>query len=167
MTEHGMIVVGVDGSPPSREALLFALREAVRRPASVTVVRAFEPPDFQGGLYRVQPLLTLEEITRHVEAVTWQVVHEVLADHDGSLAGVEVDVVAVPGSPSKVLLEQARFADLLVVGHRGLGGFASATLGSVGLQCALHAPCPITVVRPAGVRVGVEVPVSEAVPAPA
>jgi nucleotide-binding universal stress UspA family protein len=39
-------------------------------------------------------------------------------------------------------------ADLLLVGHRGLGDVASACLGSVGLQCVLHATCPLTVVRP-------------------
>jgi hypothetical protein len=36
----------------------------------------------------------------------------------------------------------------IVVGHRGRGGFRSAVLGSVGLQCGLHAPVPATVVRP-------------------
>jgi len=47
-----------------------------------------------------------------------------------------------------VLIEQSQGAELLVVGHRGLGGFRSAVLGSVGLHCVLHAACPVTVVRP-------------------
>jgi nucleotide-binding universal stress UspA family protein len=55
-------------------------------------------------------------------------------------------VVGVDGSPeSRVAL---RGADLLVLGHRGRGGFASAVLGSVGLHCVLHALCPVTIVRP-------------------
>jgi nucleotide-binding universal stress UspA family protein len=61
---------------------------------------------------------------------------------------VSVDVEALVGSPASVLLEQAREADLLVVGHRGRGGFVSAVLGSVGLQCVLHRSGPVTVVRP-------------------
>lgn len=53
------------------------------------------------------------------------------------------------GSPGKVLVEQARRADALVLGHRGRGAFASVLLGSVGLHCVLHATCPVTIVRPA------------------
>jgi nucleotide-binding universal stress UspA family protein len=58
-----------------------------------------------------------------------------------------VDVRVVPGSAGQVLLDQAADADLLVVGHRGRGGIASACLGSVGLQCVLHGACPVVVVR--------------------
>ena len=53
-------------------------------------------------------------------------------------------VVGVDGS------EQSSDVDLLVVGHRGRGGFRSALLGSVGLQCVVHAYVPVTVVRPGG-----------------
>jgi nucleotide-binding universal stress UspA family protein len=60
---------------------------------------------------------------------------------------VPVDVRVVPGSAGQVLLDQAADADLLVVWHRGRGGIASACLGSVGLQCVLHAACPVVVVR--------------------
>ena len=45
-----------------------------------------------------------------------------------------------------VLVEEAADADLLVVGHRGHGALGSTLLGSVGLRCVLHAPCPVTVV---------------------
>jgi len=58
---------------------------------------------------------------------------------------VEIDVT--PGRPARVLLNAAQDADLLVLGHRGRGTVAGALLGSVGLQCVLHAPCPVTIVR--------------------
>jgi nucleotide-binding universal stress UspA family protein len=61
-------------------------------------------------------------------------------------------VRALAGNPAQVLLEQAADADLLVVGHRGLGSIAGTWLGSVGLQCVLHATCPVAVVRPSAVR---------------
>ena len=63
----------------------------------------------------------------------------------------KADTVArlgIPGPAAKALLEKAADADLLVVGHRGRGGFKSAVLGSVGMHCVLHATCPVTVVRP-------------------
>jgi nucleotide-binding universal stress UspA family protein len=46
-----------------------------------------------------------------------------------------------------VLLQEANDADLILVGNRGHGGFASLMLGSVSHQVVQHAPCPVTVVR--------------------
>lgn len=63
---------------------------------------------------------------------------------------VEVEPRAVVGSATKELLDAAQGADLLVVGARGRGGFVSLLLGSVGLQCALHAPCPVLIFRRSG-----------------
>jgi nucleotide-binding universal stress UspA family protein len=45
-----------------------------------------------------------------------------------------------------VLISQSRDADLLVVGHCERGALRSALLGSVGLQCVMHASVPVTVV---------------------
>ena len=55
-------------------------------------------------------------------------------------ATAPVDVEALIGSPAKVLLQ--------VLGHRGRGGFATALLGSVGLQCVLHGSGPVAIIRP-------------------
>ena len=64
---------------------------------------------------------------------------------------VPVTAELVAGMPREVLEEASAGADLLVVGHRGRGGIASACLGSVGLHCVLHATCPVVVVRKAPV----------------
>ena len=72
---------------------------------------------------------------------------DVLADRPG-LAAVPVELHQLEGLPGRVLVEQSHDADLLVVGHRRRrGGLTSAVLGSVGLQCVLHARCPVAVVR--------------------
>jgi nucleotide-binding universal stress UspA family protein len=137
----------VDGSEQSREALLLALQEAERRDAALMVARTFDAPDDLRNLYGVGPRLpSLAEVTRHLEATTRQMVHEVVAQHDGPLAGVVVDVVAVPGYPAHVLLDQARFTDLLVVGHADGAGSRVSLSGRSG--CSAHctprvrSPCP-------------------------
>jgi nucleotide-binding universal stress UspA family protein len=69
-----------------------------------------------------------------------------LEEADGSAGDVEVETVVREGAPAATLLEEAQDAELLVVGSRGLGGFRGLLLGSVGQQCAHHAPCPVVIV---------------------
>jgi nucleotide-binding universal stress UspA family protein len=60
---------------------------------------------------------------------------------------VDAETAVVEGQPASVLVEQAADADLLVVGSRGLGGFGSLLLGSVGHAVVQHAACPVVIVR--------------------
>ena len=148
MGEHATVVVGVDGSEGSRAALQYAMGDAARRGARVLVVRAFEPPLDEPVPYGLPRPPTLAEITSRLEAGAREMAESVAADPQAGNGRVPVDVAAIPGAPAKVLVHQARDADVLVVGHRGRGGIASMLLGSVGLACVLHAPCPVTIVRP-------------------
>jgi nucleotide-binding universal stress UspA family protein len=59
----------------------------------------------------------------------------------------EVHAHAAMGTAADALIHESHGADLLVVGSRGHGGFTSMLLGSVSMQCALHASCPVTVVH--------------------
>ncbi|NMH99315.1 universal stress protein [Pseudonocardia acidicola] len=154
MDESGTIVVGVDGSAESRAALRHALEDAARRTARVRVVSVFQPPEYWAIAYGMAAPPTPEEVAADVETSTEEMVAAVVAEHPG-LARVPVDIRALAGAPAKTLIDQAQGAQLLVLGHRGRGGFTSALLGSVGMQCVLHAACPVTIVRPA------EVPVDE------
>lgn len=61
--------------------------------------------------------------------------------------GVKIQPTVRQGNAAQVLLEDAKGAELLVVGSRGHGGFTEALLGSVGQHCVHHATCPVVVIR--------------------
>lgn len=141
------VVVGVDGSAGSRAALADAMRSAARRGARLRVVAVYVPPEWRMGPPFAVPLPSRteieDELLDHVRGMVTEVAYELGGEH---VHRPEVDVVARPGNPAEVLVEAARGADELVIGHRGRGAVASTLLGSVGLRCVLHAPCPVRVV---------------------
>ncbi len=141
------IVVGVDGSECARAALEFAAREAALRKARLRIVCAWEiPPAVYGGGFAPtldQP--TLDAFRDGAETV----VQEAVVAAKELQSTIECEGNAAQGQPAEVLLQEARDADLIVVGNRGHGGFASLLLGSVSHQVVQHAPCPVTVVREA------------------
>jgi nucleotide-binding universal stress UspA family protein len=145
MSTREKVVVGIDGSDGSRAALEFAMDEAARRGAAVRVVWAIPETGYWAASYGTSPAL-VGELSADLEKIGRQMVDDVVAGRDGALTDVPVKVWAVPGPAAAVLVEQAAEADLLVVGHRGRGALRSAVLGSVGMQCVLHAPGPVTVV---------------------
>ena len=148
MRSGGLIVVGVDGSKSAQAALEFALEEAARWSAHVRAVTAFHPPEYWPVVYGMAGGMVVPPTTAELADDAERTARQALVDATGATARtVPVDVRVVPGSAGQVLLDQAADADLLVVGHRGRGGIASACLGSVGLQCVLHAACPVVVVR--------------------
>lgn len=141
------IVVGVDGSSGAEEALHFALGEARLRGATLRVVTAWHIPPiaYSGGF--TAPF-DGHEFEQNAEATG----QKALAGLEDEAAGVAVVRVAKEGQAAHVLIEEAKDADLLVVGSRGHGGFAGLLLGSVSQQCAHHASCPVVIVGEAAAR---------------
>jgi nucleotide-binding universal stress UspA family protein len=133
------IVVGLDGSTASKEALHWAARQAQLTGSSVRAVISWRWPDMYG--YAAPPSdLDLEAEAREVLAKS---VAEVLGD----FPDVAVEQQVRQGHPSEHLLEESKKASLLVVGSRGHGAFAGMLLGSVSEHCVSHAACPVVVVR--------------------
>jgi nucleotide-binding universal stress UspA family protein len=124
-------------------------------------VCAFRSPENWVEGYEIVIRPSPSEVIRNVEAQVRQLFSEVAEDLGGRAKEVPVEALAVVESPARALLDQSQDADLLVVGHRRRGALSSAVLGSVGLQCVLHARCPVTVVRAAPA----EQPATEAVAA--
>lgn len=132
------IVVGVDGSAPSRAALRWAARQAELIGAVVVAVTAWEYPVFSVG----QVLLPPEDPESIATRMLDEAVTATLPD-----TSVEVRRQTAGNHPAQALVDAAQGAQLLVVGSRGHGTFSAALLGSVAMSCIQHAPCPVVVVR--------------------
>jgi len=134
------IVVGVDGSESSRDALQWAVTQAELVGGKLYVVMTWELPTSYGWVAPYPEGFDPESDTRRLlEAV----VAAAVADHPG----LEVHSQVTEGHPAPVLIEAARGAALLVVGSRGHGAFAGMLLGSVSEHCVSQSPCPVVVVR--------------------
>ena len=134
------IVVGVDGSAASLRALRWAVRQAETTGGMVDAVAVWDVPSSYGFGPTV---LDGEDLAAAAEQSLAAAVKDVSAEHPG----VAVQRRVLRGHPAAVLLEQAKGADLLVVGSHGHGGFVGALVGSVSQQCVHHATCPVVVVR--------------------
>jgi nucleotide-binding universal stress UspA family protein len=141
---HRRIVVGVDGSEGSREALVWAMQEAARRGVELDVVNAWMAAEVfvpAGPALVVDGDATKEASRSLLERMTGSLIEAV------EPTAPRVELMPVAGTPAATLLRAARDADLLVVGARGVGGFRGLLLGSVSQQCVHHALCPVVVVR--------------------
>ncbi|MFW5462540.1 universal stress protein [Knoellia sp. CPCC 206453] len=145
------VVVGVDGSASSQEALLFAAATADRAGADLVVLSAWvrprpepwmpEPTEVDEHL-DVAAAGELEAAGRHVRAAV-ALVHE-----------RHPDVTTIhrvhQGRAPDALIEGSARSGLLVVGSRGRGGFAGLMLGSVSRAVLRRAEIPVAVVRNGG-----------------
>jgi nucleotide-binding universal stress UspA family protein len=76
-----------------------------------------------------------------------EVLEGLVAELEQQNPPVDIRTSIEEGSPAKVLIERSKECDLMVVGHRGHGGFAGMLLGSVSQHLVAHAHCPVVVVR--------------------
>ncbi|MBO3752185.1 universal stress protein [Streptosporangiaceae bacterium NEAU-GS5] len=134
------IVVGVDGSPAALSAVEWAAADAARIDATLKIVYALDrsPYEVTRSALAMPDQLTLEG-TRVVAAAA----ERARERHPWITVTTEVR----EGHPAKVLRDCAMGAAEVVVGSRGLGGFARALLGSVSIHVAGQAACPVVVVR--------------------
>lgn len=138
------IVVGIDGSPYQPAVLDWAVAEARLRHRPLALVHGFEWSTL-GTSFEAAPYGAVQEMI-HDNAV--RVRDEAAAAVRAAAPDVEVTARVVNGSPATVLVRESARAALVVVGHRGRGGFAGLLVGSVAAKVAAHADCPVLVVRP-------------------
>jgi nucleotide-binding universal stress UspA family protein len=138
-TSEARIVVGVDGSGHSLQALRWGARLAAMFGARVDAVAAWDFPAAYGWS-AVPSDWDPEQDMRHVLDDS---VRAVFGDQPP--AGLRREVLE--GGAAKVLLDASQGAVMLVVGSRGHGGFAGLLLGSVSANVAEHASCPVLVIH--------------------
>ena len=140
MTTRHLIVVGVDGSDGGRRALDWAVGEADARGSALVAVTAWSWDGLEfGPVTATNPTEAKERATRLLD----DEIRALIARH-GSHLPVASEVIE--GSPSDVLAEAARTADLLVLGSHGHSRVRHTVLGSVSEACVRKASCPVVVV---------------------
>jgi len=137
-----VIVVGIDGSEASRDALRWAYDEARMRSAALRVVHVWVYPYLgpRTGVHEPRELMEGDAAT--LLAGELEQFRAEVPDSE-----VPIETRLLEGSAADGLVAESRDADLVVVGTRGRGGFSSLLLGSVSAEVAHHARCPVVLVR--------------------
>lgn len=138
-TNH-QIVVGVDGSDSSKNALRWAAKIAPSLGATIHAVVAWEYPivfGLEGGL----------PVPWHPDEAAKEILNNTLESVFGKERPAGLKGSISQGHATFVLLDACKDAEMLIVGSRGLGGFSGLLLGSVSSKCAEHAKCPVLVVH--------------------
>jgi nucleotide-binding universal stress UspA family protein len=138
-------VVGVDGSPESDEALIWALEDGRLRNLPVRAVNVWHPTDDPQETERLAALQSVAELRAGLVDEVMSSVHAVV-DRAG-VTGVAVTAEVLYGHPVRELTRTAGADSLLVVGSRGRGSLTGSILGSVSQGCAQYADGPVVVVR--------------------
>lgn len=138
--EHDRILVGVDGSSSSIDALRHAARLAEALGAPLEVVTTWTYP----LLYDPETALTgwSPQTDAH------ETLDRAVRDAFGKTPPIGLTRTVLFGPAARTLIEESATSGMLVVGSRGRGGFTGLLLGSVSAACAEHAQCPVLVVRP-------------------
>lgn len=137
--QNEKIIVGVDGS----EASIEALRQAHRMAAGLnTNIEAWSCWEFPIG-HEAYEAMGTDGFARKAEEALLETITNAF---DGQPPANVVPRL-VHGSPRHILIKASEHASLLVVGRRGHGGFGGLVMGSVSSACVAHAHCPVLVVH--------------------
>lgn len=146
MQQHP-VVVGVDGSPASTNAVLWAIREAELRALPLHVLHAYGWGGIDLPLNPDAYAATYPHASTAIRDQAERLTEETVARIRTIAPGLAVTTTVAPDLPSLALVDASRTATVVVLGSRGLGGFTGLLLGSVGVQVSAHANCPVVIVR--------------------
>lgn len=135
------VLVAVDGSPSSLEAIRQGHRLGELLGASVVAVSAWHQ---QNGLY--------PPLSYHPDEDCRQLLSNSLREAFYPEKPPAIETLAVNGDPAAELIRLSADAVMLVVGSRGHSGVVGTVLGSVSGRLAAHAACPVLVVHDPAVQ---------------
>lgn len=139
-----LVVVGVDGSAESVNALKWAAGYAAATRARISAVLCWNYP----APARLAPIgKAPQAITDAVRVNMQAALDKASADVFGNSTPDKVTTKIEYGHPAMVLVNESSDADLLVVGSRGHGAFTGMLVGSVSIHCVSNAACPVVVIR--------------------
>lgn len=134
------VVVGVDASEASKDALRWAARYAEVIDAPLEVVHCWHLADEYAW---IQPLPPPADPTELAQRAMDEMVREIVEPE--RVASTET--VVVQGHAAKTLVEMVDANTVLVVGDCGDRSIDGLLIGSVSRQCTAHAPGTVVVVR--------------------
>jgi len=142
----GTIVVGIDGSSQSKQALVWAVEQAVADRRALTLVHAVPPTtpawlDPAGSTPREAHELSLRD--KGQDVLDRARVEVQRLDPDATV----YDACRIE-DPREALVELSETASMIVLGSRGRGHMKSLLLGSTAVAVVRHAHCPVIVHRP-------------------
>lgn len=141
VTQDRRIVVGVDGSDHSVDALRWGVKlaEALQCGVEAIIVWSYPAPMGVEAIAFPEPSLFEESARKTLDAT--------LDTAFGAAQPAMITKRVVEGYPAGRLLDLSKGAEMLVLGSRGHGGFVGALLGSVSRRCSEHATCPVLIVH--------------------
>ncbi|MDX2376554.1 universal stress protein [Microbacterium sp. LRZ72] len=143
-TDARPIIVGVDGSPPSIDALRKAAQLADALDAPIEAITAWQFPMMYNASFALESWSPEEDATATLaDAID-------AAFPSGPPERLTRSIAAGPAAGA--LVARSDGAEMLVLGSRGRGGFAGMLLGSVSAACAQHARCPVLIMHGPGQR---------------
>jgi len=137
------VVVGVDGSAGSDQAVRWTVGLAARRRLPVRIVHALRltVPQYGPGIGETGALF--DAIQENGERILRDALR--LARQVDETLPITTDMPTEP--PVPLLTELSRSARMVVIGHTGAGGFPGMLVGSTAAAVVSHAHCPVLVVR--------------------
>lgn len=143
MAKEDIVVVAVDGSDASKNAVRWAANTAFKRGIPLRIAASYTMPQFLYAEGMVPP----KELFDDLQAETLEKIEEARGIAHEVVPELKIGHTVAEGSPIDMLLEMSKDVTMIVMGSRGMGGLSGMVMGSVSASVVAHASCPVVVVR--------------------